>query len=188
MGGALDVAGNVHMDGDDRFAPGTDNTQKLNFYCDSVTVKTAVDCVGLQGKRVFFGLDCTNHVPITSNFVQRFGAQQNDSLVSQFVGSAYAMTSHWKHAYGRTYFAWDVLTVAWFLDPSVAAKVEQVAVDVEASVGHPSEVRVYRVPQDGAVNGQHLVGFAFTPDAQRFYETTNYSDTSGTNTRDLSKG
>ena len=167
MGGALDVKGNVHVDGDDRFARGSDNTQEFNFYWDAGAVKTVVQCPELEGKRVFFGLDATNCVPITSSFVQRFGKQ--DTVLSQFVGCAYAMTTHWMHAYARTYFAWDVLTVAWWLNPTVAEDVRDIAVHVEARVGHASEGRARRVAEGEEADG--CVRFAFAPDASLFYDT-----------------
>jgi purine nucleosidase len=169
MGGAVDVKGNVHAAGHDRFAPGTDDTQEWNLYWDAPAAREVVASSGIQ-KKVMFALDATNDVPITPEFVFRFGSQ-NQHFMSQFVGSSYALTTHWSLAYHRPYYAWDVLTVAWVFNAALVEKLEECSLAVEATLGHPSEGRSYRVGElAGAKEGSGIVLVARKPNPQVFYD------------------
>ncbi|EPY29027.1 purine nucleosidase, partial [Angomonas deanei] len=112
MGGAVSVGGNVFIDGR------TDGTAEWNIFWDPPAAKTVFDCTSL--KKVMFTLDSTNHVPVTSSVVRQFGAQ-NEFLLSQFVGSAWASCTHHELMRpGDGYFAWDVLTAAYAVERSIA--------------------------------------------------------------------
>ncbi|KEG13742.1 putative inosine-adenosine-guanosine-nucleoside hydrolase [Trypanosoma grayi] len=138
MGGAVDVGGNV-------FESNTDGTAEWNIYWDPPAAKKVLGCPHMRN--ILFSLDSTNHVPINSSVVQRFGAQ-NEFLLSQFVGAAWAMCTHYEIIRpGDGYFAWDVLTAAYTLDSSLA-EVEPIALEVEADKTE-SEGRTYRSSQAG---------------------------------------
>nr|AGU68067.1 purine nucleosidase [Strigomonas culicis] len=111
MGGAVDVKGNV-------FEEGRDGSAEWNIYWDPPAAETVFSCPSL--KKVVFSLDSTNSVPVISSVVRRFGAQ-NDYLLSQFVGSAWASCTHYEVMRpDDCYYAWDVLTAAYVVDPQLA--------------------------------------------------------------------
>ncbi|ESL06543.1 inosine-adenosine-guanosine-nucleoside hydrolase [Trypanosoma rangeli SC58] len=138
MGGAVDVGGNV-------FESTTDGTAEWNIYWDPPAAKVVLECPHMRN--VLFSLDSTNHVPVNSSFVQRFGLQ-NDYLLSQFVGSAWATCTHYELLReGDGYYAWDVLTAAYVLDHTLA-NLEPVALNVETNKTK-SEGRTFRSTQAG---------------------------------------
>ena len=138
MGGAVDVKGNVHL-------PTTDGSAEWNIYWDAPSADVVFRCANL--KKILFSLDSTNSVPVTSSFVQRFGAQ-NDFLLSQFVGSAWAMCT--QSASTGAYFAWDALTASYILTASiVGCLVPRKLVVVTGDV--PSEGRTMESVEKGAV-------------------------------------
>lgn len=112
MGGAVNVHGNVFLG--DR----TDGTAEWNIFWDPPAAQKVLTCTSL--KVVLFSLDSTNHVPVISSVVQRFGAQ-NDYLLSQFVGAAWASCTHYALMRPNDgYYAWDVLTAAFAINSSLA--------------------------------------------------------------------
>lgn len=124
MGGAVDVAGNVFHD----IEPTVDQSQEWNIFWDAPAAKIVLAWPGLRC--VLFSLDSTNSVPVTSSFVQQFGAQ-NEFLLSQFVGASWAMCTHLPFTRGAsaTYFAWDALTAAYLIDPGLV-RLDPVAIEV----------------------------------------------------------
>ncbi|RNF08056.1 inosine-adenosine-guanosine-nucleoside hydrolase [Trypanosoma conorhini] len=138
MGGAVDVGGNV-------FESTSDGTAEWNIYWDPPAAKVVLACPHMRS--VLFSLDSTNHVPVTSSLVQRFGSQ-NECLLSQFAGSAWAMCTHYELIRpGDGYYAWDVLTAAYVLDHNLA-EVEPIALEVETNKTK-SEGRTFRSTQGG---------------------------------------
>lgn len=134
MGGAVDVRGNVFLDGR------TDGTAEWNIFWDAQAAKTVLSCPHMRN--ILFSLDSTNHVPVNSEVVQKFGAQ-NQYLLSQFVGSAWSCCTHFELMRpGDGYYAWDVLTAAYAIDPTIA-EVDPVALDVIVEQC-PSEGRTKR--------------------------------------------
>ncbi|ORC93406.1 putative inosine-adenosine-guanosine-nucleoside hydrolase [Trypanosoma theileri] len=156
MGGAVDVGGNV-------FQPGTDGTAEWNIYWDPAAAKVVLRCPKMRN--ILFSLDSTNDVPVHSGIVQRFGAQ-NSFILSQFVGSAWAMCTHYELLRpGDGYFAWDVLTAAFTLDNSLA-QLEEIALDVETEK-NGNEGRTFRLT-DGKEGPRTFV--AKNVKAELFYE------------------
>lgn len=138
MGGAVDVKGNV-------FEPNKDGSAEWNIYWDAPAAKVVFGCPHLRN--VLFSLDSTNSVPVRSPFVQRFGGQ-NDYLLSQVVGSIWAMCTDREILHkGDGYYAWDVLTACYIIDPSMA-EVEPVALDV-VTEKTASEGRTFRSKKNG---------------------------------------
>jgi purine nucleosidase len=112
MGGAVDVDGNVLNE------PNHDGSAEWNVFWDAPSFQRVL----LSPLRVvMFALDVTNTVPISRELVRRFGPQ-NNFLASQFAGSAYAMCSF-------DYFAWDALTAAFAVSPSIC-QLEEVRITV----------------------------------------------------------
>lgn len=163
MGGAVDVIGNVFK----TVEPNCDETPEWNFYWDAPAAKTVLSCPTL--KNVLFSLDSTNSVPVLSDFVQRFG-EHNKYLLSQFVGSSWAMCTHFGQVYESDrarYYAWDALTAAFVVDPSL---VELEAVLLDVVVGSvPSEGRTVRVKEEEKSSGRALTLVARNPNAEKFY-------------------
>ncbi|GET90577.1 inosine-adenosine-guanosine-nucleosidehydrolase, putative [Leishmania tarentolae] len=140
MGGAVDVTGNVFIDNR------TDGTAEWNIFWDPTAAKTVFTCPHL--KKIIFSLDSTNSVPVTSEVVQKFGAQ-NKYLLSQFVGSAWASCTHFELMRpGDSYYAWDVLTAAYAIDRRLA-DVEAVSLEVVMDANAPNEGQTRRAA-DGA--------------------------------------
>eukprot|EP00759_Apiculatamorpha_spiralis_P043598 PhF_6_TR40898/c0_g2_i1/m.61864/K01239/iunH; purine nucleosidase len=145
MGGAVDVVGNV-VNGQAEETADVDGSAEWNIFWDPA----AADVVLRANLRelVFISLDATNEVPVTSTFVRRFGLQ-NDCPVSQFIGYAWSMCTHWFPIYGRHYFAWDVLTTAYVLEPAVVGKAERVKLSVETRAAAKNEGQTYRDEKSG---------------------------------------
>lgn len=161
MGGAVDVKGNV-------FVNKADGSAEWNLYWDAPAAKTVLDCAGFR--KVLFALDATNHVPVTSEFVQRFGAQ-NDFFLSQFVGSSWAMCTHFIRLYGNDlgYYAWDALTAAFVMDPSLC-ELEALPLVVEVGKDAPDEGRTRRLGPAETPATSSIVHVARNTRAERFYE------------------
>ncbi|KPI87733.1 hypothetical protein ABL78_3206 [Leptomonas seymouri] len=148
MGGAVDVKGNVFLNNR------TDGSAEWNIFWDPPAAKTVLTCPHL--KVVLFSLDSTNSVPVSSPMVQQFGAQ-NEYLLSQFVGAAWATCTHVELMHpGDGYYAWDVLTAAYAIDKSLA-EVEPVELEVVVEANHPSEGRTTRLPAGSAAGNTVMV-------------------------------
>lgn len=156
MGGAVDVGGNVFVDGCDKSA-------EWNIYWDAKSAKTVLESPLLEGKNKLFSLDATNHVPVTSEYVQTFGSIL-PNLLANFIGSSWAQCTHLSLlGAGHEYYAWDVLTAAYIIDNSLAS-LQRVAIEVVAEVGSPSEGQTKRSEQGTNV----LV--ATNIDSSKFYK------------------
>ncbi|CBZ23748.1 uncharacterized protein [Leishmania mexicana MHOM/GT/2001/U1103] len=157
MGGAVDVKGNVFID------RRTDGSAEWNIFWDPAAAKTVLMCPHL--KKVIFSLDSTNSVPVTSEVVQKFGAQ-NKYLLSQFVGSAWASCTHFELVRPNDgYYAWDVLTAAYAIERRLA-EVEAVSLEVVVEANAPNEGQTRRAAE-GAATGNIYV--AKNTKADMFY-------------------
>lgn len=175
MGGAVDVKGNIFPP----FVKGRDDTAEWNLFWDAPAARTVLETPLLRAEqRVLFGLDATNHVPVTPAFVRRFGrvtrvgsdaAAEAVSDVAQFLGGSWAMCTHFEKLYGdgKGYYAWDALTAAYVVDPRVS-RTEVCRVKVDAVSGSPSEGRTQRC---GADEGGEITLAVWT-DAELFYAMT----------------
>nr|AGU68180.1 purine nucleosidase [Herpetomonas muscarum] len=160
MGGAVDVRGNVFLDGR------TDGSAEWNIFWDPPSAKTVLSCPTLRS--VLFSLDSTNHVPVNSAVVQKFGAQ-NQYLLSQFIGSAWSSCTHYDLMRpGDGYFAWDVLTAAFAIDPTVA-ELEPMALEVVVDQC-PSEGRTKRAESTNGSTPAVLTLVAKNTNAEGFYD------------------
>jgi purine nucleosidase len=137
MGGAVDTKGNV-------FLKMTDGTAEWNIYWDAPAAAVVYGCHHVR--KITFSLDSTNSVPVTSAFVQRFGAQ-NQFLLSQFVASSWAMCTHFIQIYGvdHGYYAWDALTATYVLEGEALVDLEAVPLDVVLGTERPDEGRTIRL-------------------------------------------
>ena len=137
MGGAVDVKGNVFLDS-------TDGSAEWNLYWDAPAAAIVYSCHSMR--KVSFTLDSTNSVPVTSEFVQRFGLQ-NEYPLSQFVGSSWSMCTHFAQVYGDAmgYYAWDALTAAYVVDPVSLVELEPLALEVVAERDAKDEGRTKRL-------------------------------------------
>ncbi|CCW59764.1 unnamed protein product [Phytomonas sp. EM1] len=134
MGGAVDVKGNVFIEGR------TDGTAEWNIFWDPPAARVVLTNPDLRS--ILFSLDSTNYVPIVPKMIQRYGAQ-NEYVLSQFVGSAWSGCLHVGLIRPEDgYYAWDVLTAAYIVDPSIA-EIESVPLDVVVEK-NPSEGRTIR--------------------------------------------
>nr|AAB87413.1 inosine-adenosine-guanosine-nucleoside hydrolase [Trypanosoma brucei brucei] len=155
MGGAVDVGGNV-------FLPTTDGSAEWNIYWDPPAAKKVLCCPNIRC--VLFSLDATNTVPVRSVDVKGFGAQ-NQYLLSQMVGTMWAMSTHEEILRdGDAYYAWDALTAAYILEPTIAT-LEPVALDVDVSKGK-SEGRTPRASGEG----KPCAHVARNPSKQMFHD------------------
>ena len=213
MGGALQTKGNVGVGG---FVKGRDGSAEWNIYWDAPAAKTVIEAPGLQGGKILlFPLDATDHVPVNSTLVRRFGkccaspapppsssggappsrkmhrrdaaappsaataseaATATPSVLAQIVGCSWSLVTHVSAVQGAgSYYAWDVLTAAYVLDPTVVRATETVRVAVDAEPGSPSEGRTTMILLDeasSAVSSRQggVVRAAKGIDAERFYQ------------------
>jgi purine nucleosidase len=166
MGGAVDVEGNVFLEGPDVKEPGM-LAAEWNIYWDAVSAKAVMESPLLKGKLKLFSLDATNHVPVTSAVCQRFG-ELNDSLLAQFIGASWAMCTHLElGGYGKGYYAWDVLTAAHVVDSGLVEFESNVPITVEADPTKRSEGQTRR-----DATSVHCVDVAMKIDPERFYSMT----------------
>ena len=169
MGGAVRTAGNVLP------SFGTDNSAEWNIYWDAPSARQVLQSPLVR--KVLFGLDATNFVPVSSEFVKQFGCQ-NQYLLSQFVGSSWAMCTHFSDLFGleNGYFAWDALTATYVLDPSLVLTSEDIVLDVVEEKGALSEGRTFEVvgdsqTTDGSAHPPLLpTKVVLTVDPNKFYD------------------
>ena len=90
-----------------------DGTAEWNIYWDPVAAKRVWDS---DVPITLVPLDVTNRVPVTEEFIRRFGKQQQYPF-SVLAGSSWALTAGWKFRTNNHYFAWDVLTALYVLKP-----------------------------------------------------------------------
>lgn len=161
MGGAVDANGNVK----DRSEKGAE----WNIYWDIPAAKIVLNATlptsnNFIQRVVLFSLDATNLVPLNSKFVKRFGLQ-NEFPASQFVGSAWALTTH--HGYLdilKQFYVWDGLTAAFLIDQSI---VELKTININLITDGIQEGQMTRAD---STNTTGIVELAVNTDADKFYE------------------
>lgn len=156
MGGAIDVKGNV-------FETGKSGKAEWNIYWDPEAAKTVLENPPFEV--VLFALDATNHVPINSAIVQRFGIT-NQYLLSQFVGSAWSSCTHLELMRpGDGYYAWDVLAAAYVVESRIASA-ESVALKVKTDSSLPDEGQLVRIKP----SSNNLLKMATNVNSSLFYK------------------
>lgn len=155
MGGAVDVKGNV-------FVNGKNGTAEWNIYWDPFAAKTVLEEPSFE--TILFSLDATNHVPVNSAVVRPFG-MTNKYLLSQFVGSVWSACTHVELMRpGDGYYAWDVLTAAYAINQEIA-DLQSVDLDVTVENTSESEGRTARSTK----NSLGRLKMATNTNAQKFY-------------------
>jgi inosine-uridine nucleoside N-ribohydrolase len=109
MGGAVEVPGNL-MDGR---PDGENEYAEWNIYCDPLA---ASEFFALDVPQVLVGLDATNRVPITGDYVRRFSAAAHAPMGRLI---ADVMKEAIQPIMSGMYYAWDPLAAIALLDPSV---------------------------------------------------------------------
>lgn len=148
MGGAVDVPGNVYAPQ----APEADGTAEWNVYWDSVA---AVRVWQSSIPITLVGLDATDKVPVSADFLERL-AQQKQYLLSNLASQA------WEFVRGTGYHLWDTLTTLALNYPDLLT-VHDVACKI--IVDGPGDGRTLRDP-----NGR-IVQVAYDVDPERVYST-----------------
>lgn len=155
MGGAVRVPGNVNPD---KFK--TNGMQEWNIYWDAPSARTVFERTP-SVQKVMFSLDATNHVPVMSDFVRRFGAQCEQYSLSLFIGSIWAMVTEWAPVRGDAlpYYAWDGLTAAFIVlrsmhqEHNLVSKFEGMQISVKSEKDAADEgqtVEEHGVDDEGA--------------------------------------
>lgn len=124
MGGAVDVPGNVFLGGDGPAAA------EWNFYVDPTA---AAEVVGSGAPVTLVGLDATNRMPVTEDFVETLG-EGDETEASQVVVTLLAGNP--MVAGGEAFF-WDPLAAAVALEPGLV-ETEDVALSVVTDEGADS--------------------------------------------------
>eukprot|EP00672_Neobodo_designis_P004829 CAMPEP_0174854754 /NCGR_PEP_ID=MMETSP1114-20130205/31931_1 /TAXON_ID=312471 /ORGANISM="Neobodo designis, Strain CCAP 1951/1" /LENGTH=380 /DNA_ID=CAMNT_0016089463 /DNA_START=29 /DNA_END=1171 /DNA_ORIENTATION=+ len=171
MGGAFDVKGNVFRDG-------RDGTAEWNIYWDPAAAKTVVETPLLKPEqKVFFALDATNDVPVSTDFVARFGGvtrfgspSVGPTQLAHFLGDSWSRCTGFAKLFGDDagYYAWDALTAAYVVDPTVCEGLRSVRVVVDTDPQSPSCGRTKPVPSDEEAGG--VVTAAVGTRAEAFYK------------------
>jgi purine nucleosidase len=175
MGGAVHVAGNVVGADLAPDHPPVDGSAEWNIAWDAVAAREVLESPLLR-RKLLYSLDATNHVPVTSAFVRSFGkvvapGTATPTQLASFCGAAWATTTFLEFLFGaaRGYYAWDVLTSAGLLVPSIVSYVPT-RITVDAQRGGPSEGRTAPVAAGADAAAGAVVHVASDIDAQRFYE------------------
>ncbi|MDP2772111.1 MAG: nucleoside hydrolase [Nocardioides sp.] len=130
MGGALDVPGNVSL-------PGTDSpASEWNMYVDPTAAAEVVDS---GAPIVLVGLDATDRLPITGDFLELLSMNAGTEpakLVDRLIRNNPQVYT------GEAYF-WDVLAAAVVVDPGLVTT-EQAAISVLTTPGRDSGRTVRR--------------------------------------------
>lgn len=97
----------------------SDGSAEWNLFWDAAAARQVIELHPELRVRMF-SLDTTNSVPITDAFLRSFGTQYEHPL-SAAAGCFYSLVAGHTHRTGDHYYAWDVLTAAFVLDPSMFA-------------------------------------------------------------------
>lgn len=150
MGGAVDVPGNVCAPQ----APEADGTAEWNAYWDSVSAaRVWQSSIPIS----LVGLDATNKVPVTGEFLARL-ARQKEFLISDLAGQCWAFTA----GSDPPYHLWDTLTTLAVGYPDLLGFHD---VACRVVVDGPGEGRTLRYPQGRIVQVAYEVG------PERVYQT-----------------
>ena len=173
MGGAVRVSGNVNAE-----AFKTNGMQEWNIYWDAPSARTVFERTP-SVRKVMFSLDATNHVPVTSDFVRRFGAQSERYPLSLFIGSIWAMVTEWAPVRGDAlpYYAWDGLTAAFIVLRSInqehklVSKLEEMNINVRGDKGTEDEGQTVEVEDTSSYEKKSTLMAHVHPEtgAQTFY-------------------
>ena len=171
MGGAVHVDGNVINANLPKDAVAVDGSAEWNIYWDAPAAHEVLQSPLLRHK-LLYSLDATNHVPVTSDFVRRFGKVTLDPVaglptqLANFCASSWAQTTFLQHLFGndRGYFAWDVLCAVGILVPDIA---RYTPTNVRVVVGSGDAAEGRTVVDD--LNGSR-VHVARKIDAEAFYK------------------
>jgi purine nucleosidase len=148
MGGAVDVPGNVSAPQ----APTADGTAEWNVYWDSVSAdrvwRSAIPIT-------LVGLDATDKVPVSEDFLARL-AQQTQYPLSNIASQC------WEFTRGTGYHLWDTLTTLAVGYPNIVATQD---VTCRVVIDGPSDGRTLRDP-----NGR-VVQVAYDVDPEQVYNT-----------------
>jgi purine nucleosidase len=175
MGGAVHVSGNVINADLPKTAHKLDGSAEWNIYWDAPAAKEVLESPLIRHK-LLYSLDATNHVPVSSEFVRRFGRVSSSknpavtpSLLATFTGNSWAMCTWLAFMLGgeRGYFAWDVLCAMGILVPTIS-QYDETRIEVDADSKSPSEGRTIPVASSKMSSGQ-IVQVASKIDAQAFY-------------------
>lgn len=202
MGGAVHVDGNVlqeNIGSEADCGRKVDGSAEWNFFwcarsaqhvlCESVFAR--------DNKTVLFAMDATNHVPITEDRVREFGKcrsrsfkyaknaldQDDDDdddgslapITAPFgvvAGCCWAIVPWYPRETAPKYHAFDVLTAAYLVDPTIC-DVVPTRIGIVAERNHPSEGRSFPVADgQNAGDGQPVgtVLLATNANQTRFYE------------------
>ena len=148
MGGAIDVPGNVRAPQ----VPEADGTAEWNAYWDSVS---AARVWGSSITITLIGLDATDKVPVSDDFLARL-ARQKQYLLSDLASQCWAFTV------GTDYHLWDTLTTLAIGYPDL---VGTRAVACRVVTDGPGEGRTIRDPHG------RIVQMGFDVDPERVYQT-----------------
>jgi purine nucleosidase len=132
MGGAVDVRGNVYAPQ----APEADGTAEWNVYWDA---PSAARVWQSSIPITLVGLDATDKVPVTEEFVDRLG-EQRQHLLSDLAHQC------WKFTLGTEYHLWDTLTTL--------------------AVGYPDIVAIKNVPTSIVTTGRSEGRTLLNPDGR----------------------
>ena len=168
MGGAVNVPGNVFLDG-------CDGSAEWNIFWDPQAAATVVSTPLLRPEqKVFMALDATNDVPVTMDFVKQFAgvttAARRPAQLARFLGECWSMCTIFSRVFDQSkgYFAWDALTAAFVVDASVCeAEPPLVRVSVNVDLTSPSCGRTFVDEAHGA-----LLVVPRRTNADKFYELT----------------
>jgi purine nucleosidase len=103
MSGALQVPGNVDLDG-------CDGSAEWNVYADAVSYKEVVEA---SPNLTIIPLDVTNQLRVTPEFISRLEAQSDRSKASLLAFKLFSLVK------GFEYYFWDTLTAAAVIEPSI---------------------------------------------------------------------
>jgi purine nucleosidase len=118
MGGALNVAGNVRLEG-------TDGTAEWNVYCDPASLKAVLQCnIAMR----FITLDVTQHLPVDPELVEQLSMQGHSSRASSVAAAL------WRLQEDREIYLWDPVTAMAVAQPELF-RFEPVSIDVVTEEG-----------------------------------------------------
>jgi inosine-uridine nucleoside N-ribohydrolase len=152
MGAAVDVPGNVGFS-----HAGIDNSvAEWNIYVDphaaAIVLQSGVPVTLVP-------LDATNHVPVTTNFIERL-KDDRQTPEARFVYDVLSQTQYYDFVKSGTYYFWDPLAAALLTDNSLAAFETRTVTVIEEEGNHSGQTQA---SESGA-----SVRMAGDVDAKRF--------------------
>ena len=111
---------------------------------------------------VMFGLDITNHAPIHKPLFDRIVAV--DTPLTRLMG--HDLASRFEQDPTAGYYAWDCITAAWLIDPSLVTASERLPVAVDTTFGPTYGATTLKLPDAGE---GRVVTVMLDLDVDRFY-------------------